>query len=182
MTGGLAKRYARALASVAKEETGLEEMSTELERVAGWLADEELSDALSSPALTQEQRQALVTQISESLNLAPLCRNFLALLTDKGRLHYFEGIRQAYSDLVDKELNQLRATLRTAMPLTSEQEGEIAAMLEKTHGKKILLASEVDPALVAGVTIEIEGKIYDGSARTQLVQVARAMAHGNTSG
>ena len=182
MTGGLAKRYARALASVAKEENGLEEISGELDRVAGWLADEELSEALSSPALSREQRQALVSQVSESLNLAPLCRNFLSLLTDKGRLHYFARIRQAYRDLVDQELNQLRAALRTAMPLTGAQEGEIAAMLEKAHGKKILLSSEVDPTLVAGVTIEIEGKIYDGSARTQLAQVARAMAHGNTSG
>ena len=106
----------------------------------------------------------------------------MALLTDKGRLHYFSGICQAYRDLVDLELNQLRATLLTAQPLTDEQETEISTMLEQTHGKKILLSTKVDPSLVAGVTIEIEGKIYDGSARTQLAQVARTMAHGDTSG
>ena len=177
MTGGLAKRYARALASVAKEENGLQEMSTELDRVAGWLADAELSDALNSPALSHENRRALVSQVCESLTLSPLCQNFLSLLTDKGRLHSFDGIRLAYRELVDRDLNQLRATLRTAQALTSAQEAEITAMLEKSHGKKVLLSTEVDPELVAGVTIEIEGKIYDGSARTQLAQVARAMAH-----
>lgn len=176
MTGGLAKRYARALASVAKEENRLEEVAGELENVAAWLSDQELSEALSSPALSHENRQALVAQITESLSLSELTKNFLGLVTESHRLDHFPGMLRAYSDLVDRELNRLRAVLRSAQPVSDAQQTEISSALEAQHGKKILLSVEVDPSLVAGITVEIEGKTYDGSARTQLAHVARTMS------
>lgn len=176
MTGGLAKRYARALLSVAKEENRLEETAAELESVAAWLADEELSEALTSPALSHENRRALVAQITESLGLSELTRNFLGLVTEQHRLDHFAAMQRAYGDLVDRELNRLRAVLRSAQPVSDAQKAEIASALEAKHGKKVLLSVEVDPALVAGITVEIEGKTYDGSARTQLAHVARSMS------
>ena len=182
MTGGLAKRYARALASVAKEENRLEEVATELDAVSAWLADEELSEALASPALSHENRQALVAQMTDSLGLSDLTKNFLGLVTEQHRLDHFDGMRRAYGDLVDRELGRLRAALRTAQPLSDAQQAEIASALEAQHGKKILLSVEVDPALVAGITVEIEGKTYDGSARTQLAHVARTMSRTGSAG
>ncbi len=182
MTGGLAKRYARALASVAKEENRLDEVATELASIASWLEDEALFEALSSPALSHENRQALVAQMAESLSLSDLTKNFLGLVTEQHRLDHFAAMVQAYGDLVDRELNQLRAALRSAQPVSDAQQAEISAALEAQHGKKILLSIEVDPSLVAGITVEIEGKTYDGSARTQLAHVARTMSRQGSAG
>ena len=182
MTGGLPKRYARALASVAKEEGRLEEVATELEKIASWLADQELSEALSSPALTQENRAALVAQMTESLSLSDLTKNFLGLVTEQHRLDHFSGMLRAYGEIVDRELNRLRAVLHSAQPLSDAQQSEIASALEAQHGKKILLTVENDPSLVAGITVEIEGKTYDGSARTQLAHVARTMSRTGGAG
>ncbi|MDG2308118.1 MAG: ATP synthase F1 subunit delta [Candidatus Binatia bacterium] len=182
MTGGLAKRYARALLSVAKEENRLEEVASELESISSWLADEELSDALTSPALTHENRQALVAQMTESLGLSDLTKNFLGLVTEQHRLDHFTAMQQAYGDLVDRELNRLRAHLRSAQPVSDAQQAEIGSALEAQHGKKILLSVEVDPSLVAGITVEIEGKTYDGSARTQLANVAQTMSRQGSAG
>ena len=182
MTGGLAKRYARALADVAREEDRLEAVATELAGVAGWLADRELSEALASPALTLENRKALVAQMTESLGLSELTRNFLGLVTERHRLDHFEAMRNAYTEIVDRELGRLRAILRSAQPLSEAQQQEVATALEVQHGKKILLSVEVDPALVAGITVEIEGKTYDGSARTQLAHAARTMSRQGPTG
>ena len=176
MTGGLPKRYARALASVAKEEGRLEEVSAELESIASWLADKELSDALASPVLTHENRQALVAQMTQSLGLSDLAKNFLGLVTEQHRLDHFTGMLHAYGEFVDRELNRLRAVLHSAQPLSDAQQSEIASALEAQHGKKVLLTVEIDPSLVAGITVEIEGKTYDGSARTQLAHVAQTMS------
>jgi len=182
MTGGLAKRYARALASVAKDEGRLEEVAAELENIGAWLADEELSDALTSPALSHESRRALVAQMTESLGLCELTKNFLGLITEKHRLDHFAAMQRAYGDMVDRELNRLRAVLRSAHPLSDAQRADITSALEAQHGKKILLSVEVDPSLVAGISVEIEGKTYDGSARTQLAHVARTMSRQGTTG
>jgi len=168
MTGGLAKRYARALASLAREEG-------RLESVGAWLADPELEAALASPAMSHESRKALVSQVTAALDLSPLTRNFVALLTQNDRIAYFPAIFRAYNALVDRDLNRLRAVLRSAAPLPDAVAAEISRSLEQTHGKKVLVSQEVDPSLVAGVAVEIEGKTYDGSARTQLAHIARAM-------
>ncbi len=181
MTGGLAKRYARALVSVAKEENRLEEVAAELESISAWLDDEELSEALISPALSHENRTALVAQMTAALELSALTGNFLGLVTEQHRLDHFAAMQRAYGDLVDRELNRLRAVLRSAQPVSEAQKSEIASALEARHGKKILLSVEVDPSLVAGITVEIEGKTYDGSARTQLEHVARTMSRQGPS-
>jgi len=182
MTGGLAKRYARALAGVAKEENRLEEVASELRSIAAWLDDQELSEALSSPALTHENRQALVAQMTESLGLSELTKNFLGLVTESHRLDHFAGMMRAYDEFVDRELNRLRAVLRSAQPVSDAQKAAITSALEAQHGKTILLSVEVDPSLVAGITVEIEGKTYDGSARTQLAHVARTMSRQDSAG
>ena len=182
MTGGLAKRYARALVGAAKEEGRLEEVSDELAQAASWLEDRELSEALASPALTQENRSALVSQMTESLGHSPLTRRFLDLITERQRLAWFAGMQRAYTEMVDRELNRLRAIVRSAAPLTEEQVASLSSALEERHGKKVLLSTEIDPDLVAGITVEIEGKTYDGSARTQLARVARTLSRGGSIG
>lgn len=176
MIGGLAKRYARALAGAAKEEGRLEPVAEELAAVATWLADEELSAALASPALPHESRRALVSEMTQSLGLSDLTKNFLGLVTEKHRLSYFAAMQRAYGELVDRELGRLRGVLRSAQPVSDAQRAEIASALEAKLGKKVLLSVEVDPGLVAGITVEIEGRTYDGSARTQLARVARTMS------
>jgi len=178
----LAKRYARALFSVARDEKRLEEVASELASLAAWLRDEELSEVLTSPILARHDRRALIAQVAGALGLSDPTRNFLGLVTEQGRLDSFAAMQSAYADLVDGELDRLRAILRTARPLSDAAEAEIASTLEAQHGKKILLAVEVDPSLVAGITVEIEGKTYDGSARTQLARVARTMARPASDG
>jgi F-type H+-transporting ATPase subunit delta len=35
-------------------------------------------------------------------------------------------------------------------------------------GKEVILHQETNPELIGGLLVELEGKIYDGSVRTQL--------------
>ncbi|HEY8516656.1 MAG TPA: ATP synthase F1 subunit delta [Candidatus Binatia bacterium] len=176
MTGAVAKRYARALASVAAEENRLESVAEELERVTAWLTDPEVAAALASPNLGADARRGLVGRLAESIDLSELTRNFLALLADRNRLGQFAAIVQAYQALVDRSLGRVRAVIRAAAPLTDASVDEIRSVLERITQKKVLVSVEVDPSLIAGVSVEIEGRVYDGSARTQLAYLARSMA------
>jgi F-type H+-transporting ATPase subunit delta len=40
------------------------------------------------------------------------------------------------------------------------------------------LQQEVDPSLLGGMTVELAGKVYDGSIRTQLEKMKQRMARG----
>lgn len=176
MTSAIAKRYARALAGVAGEQNRLEETATELEKLAAWLDDADVKAAFDSPNLSVAARRGLVARLAEALGLSELARNFLSLLADRNRLDQFGPIVLAYQALVDRSLGRVRATIRAATPLDDASVEKIRGVLEQIAGKKVLASVVVDPALIAGVSVEIEGRVYDGSAHTQLAHLARSMA------
>jgi F-type H+-transporting ATPase subunit delta len=176
MTAGVAKRYARALARVAEDEGRVAQIGEELDRVGEWLADPDFAAALASPALDASARHGLVGRLAESLGLSALARNFLALLADHNRLDHFAAIARAYQGLVDQSLDRVRAILRSATPLPDSTTSKIAGALEQISGKTVVLTTEIDRSLIAGVTVEIEGRVYDGSARTQLAHLAKSMS------
>ncbi len=182
MTGAIAKRYARALAGVAGEQRRLEATAEELERVAAWLADPDVAAALAAPTLGVAARRGLVGRLAESLDLSELTRNFLSLLAERNRLDHFPAICRTYQAMVDRSLGRVRATVRAATPLSDASVDEIRSVLERITGKKVLVSVEVDPTLIAGVAVEIEGRVYDGSARTQLTHLARSMAREASPG
>lgn len=182
MTGAIAKRYARALAAVAGEQDRLEATADELDRVGAWLADPDVAAAFASPTLGVNARRGLVGRLAESLDLSELTRNFLSLLAERNRLEHFPAICRAYQTMVDRSLGRVRAVVRAATPPSDASVEEIRSVLEQISGKKVLVSVEVDPKLIAGVAVEIEGRVYDGSARTQLTHLARSMAREASPG
>jgi len=176
MTGAIAKRYARALAGVAGEQNRLEQTADELERLAAWLDDQDVKAAFESPNLGATARRGLVGRLAESLELSELTSDFLSMLAERNRLDHFRSIVQAYQILVDRSLGRVRAVVRAATPLDDASVAQIRSGLEQISKKRVLVSVVLDPTLIAGVSVEIEGRVYDGSAQTQLTHLARSMA------
>ena len=178
MNGALDKRYARALAATARGANRLQDVADELAAATMWIKDPELSSALSSPIIAHDARDKLLAEVATSLNLSDLTRNFLSLLVANKRINEIVGINRSYRDLVDKELGRVRGELRTARPLPDASTEEIRSGLSKAHGLEVLLNTETDASLVGGLTVEIEGRVHDGSVSTQLVELARTLTRG----
>jgi F-type H+-transporting ATPase subunit delta len=81
--------------------------------------------------------------------------------------------------LLDAQLNQVRATITTAVALSPAQKDEIVATFAQLTGKRVLATLAVDADLLGGVIVEVEGKVYDGSLRTQLDKLHQQMATGS---
>lgn len=178
MSAAVAKRYARALAAVATEDSRLEETGSELRRVVDVFADADLKSALDSPILTASARSAFVKQIADGLSLSNVVRTFLMLLAENNRLGELASIGRRYDRLVDEALGRVRALVRTAAPLSTADQDRLTQVLEKIVASKVMLTCETDPDLIAGVSIEVEGRVYDGSVRTQLAHLSKSMAQG----
>ena len=72
----------------------------------------------------------------------------------------------------DKEID---VDVTSAVELSSEQQAEISASLEKRLARKVKLNCNVDPALVAGVLIKAGDIVIDGSVRSKLDRLADAL-------
>ena len=61
----------------------------------------------------------------------------------------------------------------SAVALTKEQEQALTAKLEQVSGKKVSLSVKVDPSVVAGLRVEMEGKQLDGTVAGRIADISR---------
>ena len=98
------------------------------------------------------------------------------MLANNQRLDQLAGIAAHYQRLVDEELGQTRAKLTSAAQLDDAQRSALIAKFQHMTKKKVLAEYNIDPLLLGGVVVEIEGRVFDGSVRTQLEKLATRIA------
>jgi F-type H+-transporting ATPase subunit delta len=178
IVGSIARRYAKALFSLADEQGQVEQWSSGLEGLGRALASSpELRDTLASPLFEKDQRRAVVGEIAKALGLPETVRNFLLLLADRDRLAYLPAVVQNFRDLADARLGRVRARVTSAVPLAPDEARRIAEKLAQAEKAQVIVETAVDPALLGGVVAQVGSLVYDGSVRSQLEELRRAMKH-----
>lgn len=180
IVGSVARRYARAILALANEQGTLEQTAAELQLLRAVAADESIAQALANPLLSATARRDLARTIADTLKLSPTGRNFVSLLADHRRLDQLAGIAQEFERLLDERLGRVRATVSSAVPLSDGQRQAVIAAFERTLGRTVLAETRVDPTLLGGVVVDVEGTVYDGSVRTQLRALATRIAGGRS--
>ena len=69
----------------------------------------------------------------------------------------------------------LKGTVRTAFALTPEEKQAIERRFFEILGDAVSLEEQVDKSLLAGVSVEVDGRVYDGSLKARLNQVERIL-------
>lgn len=172
----LAKRYARALFIVAKEEDAVDTFSAALAEVAQVFEQEPaVRDGLTNPLYPLEVRIKVMEFLADRLDAAQYLRNFLILLVQKKRVGALPEIAEAFSAMVDEDRNVCKGTVITAMELDEELENQVRAALEKITGKSVKLTSKVDPAILGGIVAQVGDLVLDGSLKTQLTELKESI-------
>ena len=65
----------------------------------------------------------------------------------------------------------------SAVPLSPEEAKRIADGLATATKAEVIVETGVDPALLGGVVAQVGSTVYDGSVRSQLEELRRAMKH-----
>jgi F-type H+-transporting ATPase subunit delta len=167
--GSIARRYAKALFSLAVEQGRIEPWSDALQALAKAIDDSaELRALLGNPAFPREARAAIVTRLAAELKLDAAPAALLQLLGERNRLGGLPAIAAAFRELSDAELGRLRARVTSAVPLDDASAAAIAEKLSAATQKQVLVERAVDPAILGGVVTQVGSTVYDGSLRTQL--------------
>ena len=178
IVGSIARRYAKALFSLADEQGQVEQWSSGLEALGRALASSpELRETLSSPVFEKDQRRGVVGALAASLGFPDTVRNFLLLLADRDRLGYLAAIVTNFRDLADARLGRVRAKVTSAVPLGPEETKRIAEKLAQAEKAQVIVETAVDAALLGGVVAQVGSMVYDGSVRSQLEELRRTMKH-----
>jgi F-type H+-transporting ATPase subunit delta len=175
----VARRYAKALLLISKEDGQTDAYRKELSRFAGLMEQEEaLNQAVTNPLYEASGRRNVLQAVIENLDISKTMKSFLLLLFDKGRIGFLDSINEFYQKLAD-ELNGIaRASLISATDLSDDTVEKIRAALSKKTNKEIILEVEQDPALIGGIVTKIGDLVWDGSIKTQLSNMRETLKRG----
>jgi len=174
-----ARRYARALFSIACDEGQVDTIRSELIALSAAFAEnEELRNVIFRPLHPGAERRAVLKRVCVRIGSSPAVGNFCSFLVDQRRVVDFEAIRLAYEDLADREAGRTRARVTSASALTAEQRERLCRALAARTGKQVELEESVDPALLGGAVAQVGGLVFDGSLRTQLEQLRTTLTRG----
>jgi F-type H+-transporting ATPase subunit delta len=174
-----ARRYAKALFSLAAERRETEAVGRDLETVISGFASPELRALVANPWVPNTGKRAATTDVAGRLGVSKLVRDFAGLLAARGRLDHLEEIGNAFRDLVDEGLGRVRAEVRTAVPLTESERQALAERLGRSlGGKQVILHEVVDRALLGGFIAQVGSRVLDGSLDGQLARIRERLARG----
>jgi F-type H+-transporting ATPase subunit delta len=176
--GRLARRYATALFQLAREAGQEEAVGQEIAEFQKTFSASELQSILTNPAFALDSRKRIIIQVANAQRLSVLTTHFLSLLLDRDRLAYLAEISSGYQRLLNEAKGRIEAKVVSAMALEPAQVERLLETLQAISGKTVILQRETDPALIGGLRVELEGRIYDGSVSTRLAMMRERMARG----
>ena len=165
-------RYVKALFGVAGERNAREQVLEELTALGDLFeSSPDLVGALRSPELSVEAKQ----RVLDGIGLGTACetvRDFVAFCLERGRVEVVLEAPEEFRRLSREASGIVQATVESARPLTDELRGSIQAKLEELTAKTVEMKEEVVPELLGGIRVLIGSKMYDGSVRRRLDELA----------
>ncbi|GAB4347574.1 MAG: ATP synthase F1 subunit delta [Desulfobulbaceae bacterium] len=165
----LARRYAKALFSLGKEQGKLEEYNEALAAIAELYAESpEVGDSLTNPLYPLEARKKVMAGIASAVQADKFLAAFLNLLVEKHRAAILPDIAEEMQVMVDTEQGISHGSVISAVELDEALLDKIKATLEKLTGNRVILETSVDPSIIGGIIAKVGDLVLDGSIKTQL--------------
>jgi F-type H+-transporting ATPase subunit delta len=159
--------YARALYDAAKEQGIVDAVQEELGDFVAAVRDvPELRAVLRNPQIDPRAKAAALEAITDGVH--DIVRNFLLLLTQKGRIAEVEEIARELDRFVAREQGQLTVELTTAHELSDEEARQIVDQIAKASGRRVDATRSVDPGLIGGIVLQAGSFRLDASVRGRL--------------
>jgi len=172
----LASRYAGALLSALPDPSQAKATDEFLTALRDAMQESgELRDVMFDPVFARSSRKAVLRELAERHGLPRQVPNFMETLVDNNRVTALPVIAEAFHEAREEAMGVVPAELTTAQPLDAPVRERARAALEKLTGRTVRLDCRVEPDLLGGAVTKIGSKIYDGSLRSQLIELRRRM-------
>jgi F-type H+-transporting ATPase subunit delta len=167
--------YADALFNVARAEGTLADVEDELFRFSQTLqGSDELREALTDPAIPVARRQQIVEDLLGG-QASPTTVALVSLVVGTGRARELPAIIRELVDMSAAEANKAVAEVRSAIPLNQDQRDRLAKALGEATGRQVALKVVIDPAVKGGIVAQVGDTVIDGSVRTKLERLRKAL-------
>ncbi len=166
----ISREYATALFTLALECNREKEIYASLKNVKEILeSNSEYVEFLSSPSIPKKERSSSLLEVIEGEE-EYVC-SFTALLCEHGFIKEFSSCVREYEEMFLALEKITVATVTSAVELTDAEKASLKEKLEQRTGNTVRLVTKTDKSLIAGIKIEYDGAVIDGTLKRRLYEV-----------
>ncbi|MCL2171033.1 MAG: ATP synthase F1 subunit delta [Defluviitaleaceae bacterium] len=170
-----ALRYSKALFDTALEQNDLDNYNQAAIALADVLESDELFlPTLRNPSIPRAQKTALV-QTALKGRVPDEFLGLIDLVLKRGREDVLVDIFRHFTRLHNEHKSISIAQLTIPENLPAEKINEISAAVSKKLSKTIKIETTIDPSLIAGFRIEVDGFVFDSTTKTQLAEMKKLL-------
>ena len=170
--------YARAFADVVfGKRLDAAAILKQLERLSALLRENpDLRRVWENPAIAADPKRGVLDAIAKREGFSREVRNFVAVLIDHRRMHFFDAIVSNLQRELDVRLGFAEAQITSARELSEAEKRSLEAQVGRLTGKKVRARYSRDPLLLGGAVVRVGSTIYDGSVLGQLDRIREQIA------
>ena len=170
------ERYSLALYELASENNVISQVEDQSSSILNLISSsKDFSNLIKDPTNSQEDLKKVLNIISENNKFESLIKNFLSFLVIKRRFFYVEQILKSFIETCSKKRGELKAELKSAKELSSDEISKITNELTQNFSSKIKLNYKHDKSLIGGLIVQVGSTMVDTSIKNKLQQIENRM-------
>jgi F-type H+-transporting ATPase subunit delta len=176
MTDAIEQVAVEAFAIAAEADGQLDDLEDELFRFGRVVsAQPELRAALTETTVPEEGKRALLGALLDG-KVTPVTLRLITEMSLHPRGRSLPANLELCTRIAARRRERLIAVVRVATELSSAQRRRLAEALAANFGHDVYVNMIIDPAVMGGMTIQIDDELIDASLASRLAAVRRRLA------
>lgn len=173
---GNGKEYAVALFSIALESEQHAQIYDDMEYLKELVNDNpEYIDYLVNSSIPKSERVNNLREVFEGRVCDPVFA-FLNVLLEHRDTNVLLSAIDEFRSLYEDYMNVADAVVTSVVELTDEQKKKLISKLSLVTGRRIRATYVIDSSLIGGLSVTVDGKLYDGSIKKNLNNLKEVMS------
>ena len=173
---GNGKEYAIALFSLALESEEHAQIYGDMEYLKELINENpEYIDYLVNSSIPKSERVNNLREVFEGRVCDPVFA-FLNVLLEHRDSNVLLSAIDEFRSLYEDYMNVADAVVTSVVELTDEQKKKLISKLSLVTGRRIRATYVIDSSLIGGLSVTVDGKLYDGSIKKNLNNLKEVMS------
>jgi len=169
--------YASALFDLAVKHDAVDEFLGQAVFLRDSLSDADYQRVLDHPQISAAEKHALFTKAYQG-HVHEALLGFLYLVADKNREAYLVPALNELIGIIERHNGKVTAKVLSAAPYDEKQAESLRSMLSVKLDKQVELDLKVDPAVIGGPYIYVDGYYIDWTVKKRLRDLTVSLKEG----
>ena len=134
----------------------------------------DLASFLSSYSIPKEKQYYVIDKLYANKNYEHLAP-FLKVIANKHLFTKFDIILNSFNEIANKYLGKKEGIVYSAKKISDSELKTLENILSKKLNNEVVLSRRVEPSLLGGIRVFIDGKVYDGSLSTKIENLRKEL-------